>query len=392
MLYISFEYLGGAMNVKQVTDILVSHGLVKDINGTRRFIRKQELIAEKANNHDGYNISVDALNAFLWVKTQPTYKIIKHIMNTELPLITKKNNPYKVASFFAGIGGFDLGCERAGMEVVFQCEINTFCHKVLKKHWPDIPLQKDIKTLTAEEIPEANIWCGGFPCQDVSLANQGKRKGLKGERSGLFYTYAKLVKARKPEWLVIENVPGLLNSHDGADFKILLQTLDEFGYGVSWRILDAKYFGTPQRRRRVYIVASLGDMRSARVLFDDRANSVVTKQGQGERSNFTSEIRKGLSRADIFSIQHASIGRKHTAGPQAKGYRNDGETYTLDSRGSADAVCSTDVTYRVRETSRISGGVDSSRLRSVGNAVAVPIVEWIASRIITISEEYSKQK
>lgn len=375
------------MNVKDVTDVLIKHRLVKDINGTRRFIRKKELIAYKANDHDGYNISEEALNAFLWVKTQPTHKIIKHIMNTELPFITKKDNPYKVASFFAGIGGFDLGCERAGMEVVFQCEINTFCHKVLKKHWPNIPLQKDIKTLNADEIPYANIWCGGFPCQDVSLANQGKRKGLKGERSGLFYTYAELVKAKKPEWLIIENVPGLLNSHDGADFRILLQTLDELGYGISWRVFDAKYFGTPQRRRRVYIVASLGDMRSSRVLFDDGANSITSKQSQGKRTNFTSEARTGLSRSDIFSIQHASIGRKHTAGPQAKGYRNDGETYTLDSRGSADAVCSPDVTYRIRETSGLPGGMDSSRLRAVGNAVAVPIVEWIANRIIEITEE-----
>ncbi len=373
------------MNVSDITQILLSHGLVKDINGTRRFIRKGELIATKVCNHDGYQITKQALDAFLWVKKSTDADMVKHILNN---LITqsKQDNPYKVASFFAGIGGFDLGCERAGMEVVFQCEVNTFCQKVLKKHWPDTPLHSDIKKLDAKNIPDANIWCGGFPCQDVSLANQGKRKGLKGERSGLFYTYANLVKERKPDWLIIENVPGLLNSHEGADFGIILKTLDELGYGVSWRVFDAKYFGTPQRRRRVYIVASYGNMRSSKVLFDDRANPVTDKSGRGERSHFASEVGKGLSRSDIFSIQHASIGRKHTAGPQAKGYRNDGETYTTDSRGSADAICAPNAPYRIREASGVSRELDSNRLRAVGNAVAVPIIEWIAKKIIEIEK------
>ena len=373
------------MNVSEVTDILMSKGIVKDTNGTRRFIRKGELIAEKTCNRDGYHIDRKSLEAFLWVKGASDAEMVQHILNNDIK-ISNEDTPYKVASFFAGIGGFDLGCERAGMEVVFQCEVNKFCQQVLNKHWPNVPLHSDIKTLEAKSIPEANIWCGGFPCQDLSLANQGKRKGLKGERSGLFYTYANLVRERKPDWLIIENVPGLLNSHNGADFGTLITTLDELGYGVSWRVFDAKYFGTPQRRRRVYIVASYGDMRSARVLFDDRSNPVTDKSGRGERSNFAPEVGEGLSRTDVFSIQHASIGRKHTAGPQAKGYRNDGETYTLDSRGSADAICAPDAPYRLRKTTGISRELDSNRLRAIGNAVAVPIVEWIAKQIIRIDK------
>lgn len=291
---------------------------------------------------------------------------------------------YKVSSFFAGIGGFDLGLERSGMDVVFQCEINQFCQSVLKKNWPDVPLFSDIGSLMSSDIPESNVWCGGFPCQDVSLANQGKRKGLLGERSGLFYTYAKLIKERKPDWLIIENVPGLLNSHDGEDFRTIIETLDELGYGVSWRVLDAKYFGTPQRRRRVYIVASLGDMRSARVLFESGSTEITDKQGCGKRSGNTRENVSSLSGTDIYSIQHAGIGRKASAGPQAKGFRNDGETYTLDSRGSSDAVCSPDVAFRVRNFAGISEKLDSRRFRAIGNAVAVPIIEWIGKRIIAI--------
>jgi DNA (cytosine-5)-methyltransferase 1 len=105
-------------------------------------------------------------------------------------------NALRVASFFSGIGGFDLGLERAGMNVVFQCEINEFCKKVLKKHWPLVPLQSDILSLGADEIPEAELWAGGFPYQDVSLANQGKRKGLEGSghwmNSGIAY-YGKML-------------------------------------------------------------------------------------------------------------------------------------------------------------------------------------------------------
>lgn len=288
---------------------------------------------------------------------------------------------YKVSSFFAGIGGFDLGLERSGMEVVFQCEINPFCQSVLKKNWPNVPLFSDIASLIPSDIPESNVWCGGFPCQDVSLANQGKRKGLLGERSGLFYTYAKLIKERKPDWLIIENVPGLLNSHDGDDFRTVIETLDELGYGVSWRVLDAKYFGTPQRRRRVYIVGSFGDMRSARVLFESGTTEIVDKQGCGKRSGNSKKHAGSLSGADIYSIQHAGIGRKASAGPQAKGFRNDGETYTLDSRGSSDAVCSPNVAFRVRNITGISEKLDSRRFRAIGNAVAVPIIEWIGSRI-----------
>lgn len=380
------------IDVKSATKILVQHGLANDADSTRRFIRLNELPAEKLSNFSGYQISKEALDAFIWVKTNKTSSIVNKIM--ELKGVYKPSsfvssaNSFKVASFFAGIGGFDVGCEQAGMDVVFQCEVNKFCQKVLKKHWPTIPLAGDITKLNPEDIPESNVWCGGFPCQDLSLANQGKRKGLEGERSGLFYKYSELIEARKPDWVVVENVPGLLNSHSGEDFRILVQRLDELGYGVSWRLLDAKHFGTPQRRRRVYIVASLGNLRSAEVLFERGATKLTNKSGIGEKKRVAERDDVSFSGADIYSIQHAGIGRKHTAGPQAKGYRNDGETYTLDSRGSADAICSTNDAYRIRETSGVPTKLDSNRYRAIGNAVAVPVVKWIASRIIDVSNSY----
>jgi DNA (cytosine-5)-methyltransferase 1 len=295
----------------------------------------------------------------------------------------------KVASFFAGIGGFDLGMERAGMQVVFQCEVNPFCQQVLKKHWPTVPLYADINTVQASDIPaDTQVWCGGFPCQDLSLANQGKRKGLEGERSGLFFQYAALIASRKPRWVIIENVPGLLNSHEGKDFRVLLEKLDELGYGISWRVFDAKYFGTPQRRRRVYLVASLGSLRSAEVLFERGPLAVAYRAGIGQKETLAGESGDGDQETDCYAIQHAGIGRKPTAGPQAKGYRNDGESYTLDSRGSADAVCQALDAFRVRDTSGLSAGLDGNRYRAVGNAVCVHVVEWIGRRLLAVDVEW----
>lgn len=288
----------------------------------------------------------------------------------------------KVASFFTGIGGFDLGFERAGMKVVFQCENNKFCQKVLRKHWSHVKLVGDIAEIQPDSIPKSELWCGGFPCQDLSLANQGKRKGLKGDRSGLFFRFAELISKRLPRWIVIENVPGLLNSHQGEDFQILLQTLDELGYGVSWRVLDAKYFGTPQRRRRVFIVASNRSLLSSEVLFEPGAITVAHRQGLGQKKTSGSGTNGNDKETNLYSIQHASIGRKHTAGPQAKGYRNDGETYTLDSRGNSDAVCKTNGSFRMRKASGVSPGLDGNRYRAIGNAVAVPVVEWLGKRIV----------
>ncbi|MDR1180080.1 MAG: DNA (cytosine-5-)-methyltransferase [Spirochaetales bacterium] len=302
------------------------------------------------------------------------------------------NNSLRVASFFSGIGGFDLGLERAGMKVVFQCEINEFCKKVLKKHWPQVPLKSDILELKSGDIPEAELWVGGFPCQDVSLANQGKRKGLEGFRSGLFYKYAELIAERKPRWILVENVPGLLNSKNGKDFEAVISALDELGYCVSWRILDAKYFGTPQRRRRVYVVASFGTIGSAEVLFEPDANQQVYRAGLGKKDLVASEFGIGLGKESYYLLQHATIGRKATAGPQAKGYRNDGEAYTLDSRGSSDVVCSTATPFGMREATGLSARLDGNRYRAVGNAVAVPIIEWIGNRINEVDTSLYKGK
>ena len=169
-----------------------------------------------------------------------------------------------VGSLFSGVGGFDLGFERAGMAVRWQCEIDKAARGVLRRHWP-VMLYGDVHDV-GKGSPAVNVICGGFPCQDVSVA--GRRAGLAGERSGLWFEFYRILGDVKPEWVVIENVPGLLSSNSGRDFAVILHGLVERGYRCAWRVLDSQYFGVPQRRRRVFVVGHLGDGRAAEVLFE----------------------------------------------------------------------------------------------------------------------------
>lgn len=170
------------------------------------------------------------------------------------------------ASFFSGVGGLDLGFEKAGIETVSVSEIDPYANAVLAERFPGAPNLGSITEVNADDIPEADIWSGGFPCQDLSVA--GKRAGFAGKRSSLAFTFLDLVEKRRPRWLVLENVPGLFSSNKGADFARLLYEMEQLGYSVAWRTLDARFFGVAQRRRRVFIVASLESDRSAEVLFE----------------------------------------------------------------------------------------------------------------------------
>lgn len=181
----------------------------------------------------------------------------------------------KAISLFSGVGGFELGFQRAGIETVLQVEQDPWCLSVLERHWPDCERITDVRQVDATALREAfqsDLWgvdlvYGGFPCQDVSVA--GKRGGLSAERSGLWFEFHRIVRELRPRWVAVENVPGLLSSgtEPGADFGVVLRGLVELGFGVAWRVLDARFFGVPQRRRRVFIVGCLGDAaRAAAVL------------------------------------------------------------------------------------------------------------------------------
>jgi DNA (cytosine-5)-methyltransferase 1 len=163
------------------------------------------------------------------------------------------------ASFFSGVGGLDLGLERAGWRTLSHSEIDAYASAVLASRWPGTPNLGSIIDVAgsphagAAEWRGATLFSGGFPCQDLSIA--GKRRGLAGARSGLAFAFLDLVERYRPPALLLENVPGLLSSHRGRDLGALLHRLGELGYWWAYRVLNAQHFGVPQRRRRVFIVA-----------------------------------------------------------------------------------------------------------------------------------------
>jgi DNA (cytosine-5)-methyltransferase 1 len=210
-------------------------------------------------------------------------------------------------SLFAGVGGFDLALERNGVKVVASAEIDKHARSVLARHFPNATQYDDVRKVTADGlrtagfIPERGIITGGFPCQDLSVA--GKRAGLAGVRSGLFYEIARIADETRAKWLVLENVPGLLSSQRGADMGAVVGTLVDLGYGVAWRVLDAQHFGVPQRRRRVFIVAERsGDpARCAQVLFERQGVRGDSSQGRAPRQETTRGAGQGAEIAGTIT-------------------------------------------------------------------------------------------
>ncbi|KJC63713.1 DNA methyltransferase [Agreia bicolorata] len=302
-----------------------------------------------------------------------------------------ENEPrVRVASFFAGIGGFDLGFENAGMETVWQCEKKEFCLDILEKHWPDVPKASDIQEVDPYDIPEAEIWVGGFPCQDISLARMGPRSGLRGTQSGLFYDFAKLIEARRPEVVVLENVAALLSSHDGRDFAIILRTLADIGYGVAWRVLDSRHFGVPQSRSRVFIVGSLrGADAAGSILFEsERGDRNSEKSGSnGEKPVSPFAISVGNSEQGfVKKLAHCLYAEsaRHTGTDWSRNYVSypHGRVRRLTPLEAERLQGFPDNwTMPVHEIAN-ENTLDSARYHACGNAVSVPVVEWIGHRIV----------
>lgn len=202
-----------------------------------------------------------------------------------------------IGSVFSGIGGFDLGFQRAGFEMAWMCEREPFCRTVLSERFADVPCFDDVTTL--RDAPVVDVLVGGFPCQDVSVA--GQRRGLAGERTGLFWEFMRLVDELKPKGVVLENVPGLLSSHGGRDFHTVLSALAERGLRRNYRILDSQYFGVPQRRRRVFLVCGVGGFgdRAETVLFESTSRSRDSQTRGEARARTAASLRGRSSRAGV---------------------------------------------------------------------------------------------
>ena len=305
-----------------------------------------------------------------------------HTSNFESIRMSNTDKIYKLASFFAGIGGFDIAFERNGFRTQYLCEINPFCQSILDSHWPDIKKGSDINEIQLADIPRADVWCGGFPCQDISVARgRSKRLGLTGQRSGLFYRYAELIEQAHPKVVIIENVEGLFTSNGGRDFGVILQTMTAMGYAVGWRLFNSRYFGVPQSRTRVYMCCWLNQPGKAlRVMFD-KTGAAKPKH---PRTDFITESNQPGVFPKVPKVSYclAATSGRHTGTDWSRTY----------------VVCHNGVRRMTPvESERLQGfpdnwteprnfqgdaeDINTLRYTAIGNAVSVPVVEWVASRV-----------
>lgn len=252
----------------------------------------------------------------------------------------------KVGSLFAGIGGFDLGLERAGFEIAWQVEIDHYCQRVLAKHWPHVTRYGDIKTVDWGTVEPVDLLCGGFPCQDISLA--GKGAGLAGDRSGLWFEYAKAIAALRPRYVLIENVSALRTR--GLDQ--VLGSLAALGYDAEWHCIPACAVGAPHRRDRVWIIAHSQSDRTQGGVFHQRGTII----GDDGDVQFVAD-----------SNTERWLGRPGLVG-KARG----GE-FTCGGWWESEPP-----------VGRVAHGIPNrvDRLRGLGNAIVPQIAEWLGRQIM----------
>jgi len=293
----------------------------------------------------------------------------------------------KVLSLFSGVGGFDAGLEAAGMQTVFQCEWDKHALNILNRHWANVPKWEDVSTLTGKHIlsqaPEVDVVAWGSPCQDLSVV--GKRAGLDGQRSGLFHEGIRIIKELRkesnneyPKISIWENVAGALSSNGGADFGVILNEMAEAGaLVIEWAVLDAQYFGVPQVRRRIFVIA-IFDSSIARNCPDPLlpvAESVRrngTQDGyitfytsQGRQDKYRKSIVSALKTAGTSCITGSEIPpRKFTPleCERLMGWQDDHTRWNADGTEQAD----------------------THRYKQCGNGVASPVAKWIGQKLMDI--------
>jgi DNA (cytosine-5)-methyltransferase 1 len=268
-----------------------------------------------------------------------------------------------VGSLFAGIGGFDYAFEQAGYRSLWQVEINPLCAQVLAHRFPHARQYSDVNTVGAHNLAPVDILTGGFPCQDVSA--MGARAGLAGARTGLFWQVCRIIEEIRPQWVVLENVVGLLTSNAGEDITAVIRALAERGYVGCFRVLDAQYFGVAQRRRRVFMVAGLGCHPPAGLLSDaaavDPIFSTLTAQQESRPTNgWAANCLLAKNSASLIGLGCETLISHQDRWPamveRARVSAATGIPLGLDARDHAEA-------------------------RAAGNAVAIPVVRWIAEHL-----------
>ena len=236
-------------------------------------------------------------------------------------------------SLFTGVGGFDMGMEQAGWECLFQVEWDEHCIDILERHWGDTPRWKDVRGVNGAQVPPVDCLIFGSPCQDLSVA--GARAGLSGERSGLFLEAMRIIKEMRnatqnqyPKWAIWENVPGAISSNKGRDFGTVLHEMAETGaLELEWGVLDAQYFGVPQRRRRIFVIACYDPAIAGRcpdqILPISEGLPRHIEEGKQKRQETSAKIDEGvIGEAIVFENSYRDAAR----------IAKDGITQTLSAK------------------------------------------------------------
>ena len=271
----------------------------------------------------------------------------------------------KFFDLFAGIGGFRLGMERAGHQCIGSCEWDKHARETYKKNFGSYPEYNDVKDLHPQSLPYFDVLCAGFPCQAFSHA--GKRRGFEDTRGTIFFEIIRIARERKPRYLFLENVKGLLHHDKRRTFRTILASLDELGYDAEWRVFNSKEF-TGQNRERVFIVAHLRGERTRQVFTIRENNTQIRKPQQTE--------------PQAISVENTKANGRRIKPP---GF----PSFTL-SRNCGIGVKINNI-YRyftVKECERLQGfpdnwtiGSDTQRKNQIGNAVTVDVVEYIAKEL-----------
>jgi DNA (cytosine-5)-methyltransferase 1 len=300
----------------------------------------------------------------------------------------------KSLSLFTGIGGFDLGFETAGIETLSMCEADGRAQSVLRRHWPHVPVFDDVRNINGSDFRAIDIIHGGFPCQDISMA--GKREGLEGDRSGLWWEFHRIISEAKPRFVVIENVAGLLSSGGRRDLGAIIGSLGKLGYMGGYRVLDARYFGVAQRRRRVFIVASLGTDCGQKILFEPESlPGDIEKSGQAFEE-VAGTIRSSFKNSGYKTTEldghgtHVVVGSKEIfATPLGRDPINIpfGENQQLGVRRLTPVECERLMGFPDNWTlldEKDKTIPDTQRYKMCGNAVVVNVSEWLGKRIASV--------
>jgi DNA (cytosine-5)-methyltransferase 1 len=288
----------------------------------------------------------------------------------------------RVAGLFAGIGGIELGLQRAGHQTELLCENDPAATAVLARWFPKIPLKEDVRSLRS--LPRVDLVAAGFPCQDLSQA--GETNGIKGPKSGVVKRLLELIEARpanrRPSWVLIENVPFMLHLARGRAIKFLTDQLSDLGYMWAYRVVDTRAFGLPQRRRRVVLLASNADDPRWVLLAQDRSETNPGPADGHACGFYWTEGNRGLGWAvDAIPPLKGSSGLGIPSPPGI--WMPDGRIVIPDIRDAERLQGFRPNWTKPEVDERRATG---ARWRLVGNAVSVQVSEWIGTRLRILKE------